>query len=469
MKILLLTPPYVPGFMRNARWDGITISGSDWYPIWLGYCTGLLEREGHEPKLVDAQVDRLTHDQTYEIARKFSPQLTVLYHSSKSLENDIAVGERIRHETGAHVVLVGPSASINPVETLEASKISLLARGEFDFTVLDLANGVSYDRIDGLIWKDTEGIIHVNPPRNPVPAHELDTYPFVTDVYRRHLNISNYHQAMHYHPFVDLFTGRGCAWGLCTFCVWPNTISKGAAYRTRKVENVVEELRFIKQQMPRVKEVYFQDDTMPKERALEISDALTENNLKIRWSCYSRANLSLQTLKAMKRAGCYLLEVGFESSSPEILRNIRKGTTVQGMEEFAKNAREAGISVIGAFIIGLPGETVQTVKATTQWAKKLPILRYTITLPKAYPGTPLYDWLRENDYLSNGKCNYPHLSSEEIYRWNKWSLKSVYFSREYLLRLLKNPRDWRWVGRSLKYFLPYLLDKERRSSKDLEW
>jgi radical SAM superfamily enzyme YgiQ (UPF0313 family) len=268
---------------------------------------------------------------------------------------------------------------------------------------------------------------------------------------------------------VDLFTGRGCSWGLCTFCLWPNTLNKGAGYRTRKVENVIEELKFIREKMPYIKDIFFQDDTMPKKRAIELSEAILKEKLKIRWSCYSRANLDFDTLKLMKEAGCYLLEVGFESSNPEILKNIRKGITVEEMEEFAYNAKKAGILVIGAFITGLPGETVESIKATTEWAKKLPITRYTITLPKPYPETPLYKWLEERGYLKDGKPNYPNLSTEEIYKWNKWSLRHVYFSREYFFRVIVKPSEWRWILHSLKYFLPYLTNREDEHSRCLEW
>ncbi len=470
MKVLLLAPPYVPGFMRNARWDVIGISGSDWYPIYLSYCTALLEREGHEPKLLDAQVDKLSYDETYSIAEEFSPQLAVLYFSIKSLENDLVVAERIRGLTGGEVVLVGPSSSINPVETLnKSSKVSLLARGEFDFTVLELANNVPREQIKGLVWKDAMGEVHVNPQREPVSAEELDRFPFVTDVYRRHLNINNYHQSGHQHPFVDLFTGRGCAWGLCTFCLWPNTINKGAGYRTRQMASVIEELRFTQDEMPYIKEVFIQDDTLPEERAIELSEAILENKLKLCWSCYSRANLGLSTLQLMKRAGCRTMHVGFESSNPQILKNIKKGTSIKTMEEFARNANSVGLFIVADFITGLPGETVDTIKATVEWAKKLPVQRYTITLPKPYPETPFYDWLVEHNCLKDGHPDYPDLSTEDIYRWNKWSLRHVYLSPDYFFRMITKPYEWYRIARSARYLLPYLTSKEDKVSRDLEW
>ena len=470
MRILLLMPPYIEGFMRNARWDGIGISGSNWYPIYLAYCTGLLERENHEVKLLDAQVNNLSHEETYQEAKRFSPDLTVVYFSIKSVDNDLNVGEEINRLTGCDIVLVGHSASFYPEEVLKkSSTINMLALGEFDFTVLDLANCVPKQDIKGLVWKDTQNKICFNPPREPVPGEELDKFPFVTDVYRRHLIIKRYRQAGHWHPFIDLFTGRGCAWGKCSFCLWPNTLNKGAGYRTRKIDNVIDELRFISEEMPYIKEIYFQDDTLPKKRAIELSEAILEEKLDIRWSGYSRADKDLETLKLMKKAGCRILETGFESSSEKILKNIDKGRSKEQMEQYARDAKEAGIFVIGAFITGLPGETLETIKDTTEWAKKLPILRYTYTLPKPYPHTPFWKFLESQGELINGRPNYSGLSTKEIYKWNKWSLKKIYFSQEYFLRVLTNPHMWPQVLLSAKYFLPYVFSREKETHLDLEW
>jgi len=463
MRVLLLNPPFIKNFMRNARWAVVGISGSEWYPIYLGYCTGLLERWGHHPKLLDAQNRGFTHEQTYQIAKEFEPELLVLYFSTASLDNDIEVGKKIKDLTGCQVVMVGPWASIYPKKTLKKAKnIDMLAEGEFDFTVLEIAKGVPKSKIKGLYYKKGKKIIK-NPPRLPVPEEELDKFPFVTDVYRRHLNIWDYHQTGHQYPFVDLFTGRGCSWGLCTFCLWPNTINKGAGYRKRSIENVIEELRFIKREMPYIKEVFFQDDTLPKERAIEISEAIIKNNLKICWSGYSRANLDFETLKLMKRAGCRTLHVGYESGDLKILQAIRKGTTPQMAERFTYDAAKAGIFIVADFITGLPHESVETIKKTTEWARRLPVQRYTITLPKPYPMTPFYNWLKKNKYINQkGEINYPNLSWEEINKWNRWSLKRVYFSWNYFIRMITEPYEWGRIFRSALFFIPYLFSKTKQ-------
>ena len=312
MKILLLNPPYVPEFMRSARWAAVSISGSNWYPIYLAYCTGLLEKYGHKTKLVDGPVDRLSHEDVFRMAKDFSPDVSVLYISTVSLENDITIGEKIKELTGSYIVLVGPWCSIYPDEIIKKSdKIDSLAIGEFDYTVLELAEGKTGDKIDGLVWKNNGKVMH-NPPRTPLTPEQINDFPFVTNVYRRHLNIQNYFQAPHLHPFIDLFTGRGCSWGKCTFCLWPHTINKGALYRVGDINKTIEELEFINEKLPFVKEVFIQDDTLPAWRARELSTAIIEAGLDATWSCYARpdASMDFETLKLMKKSGCSCLHVG---------------------------------------------------------------------------------------------------------------------------------------------------------------
>ena len=465
MKVLLLNPPFVKNFMRNARWAVVGISGSEWYPIWLAYCTGLLEKHGHTVKLLDAQNRNYTHEQTYTIAEEFKPELLVLYFSTSSLKNDMMVGQEIRKRTGAKVILVGPWASIDPKETLLSHKgIDMLARGEFDFTVLDVANRVPLSKIKGLYYKTKNGkSVRENAPRPPVTNEQLEEFPFVTDVYRRHLNIYDYHQTGHQYPYIDLFTGRGCVWGRCSFCIWVHTITKGGGYRMRSVDSVMKELKFIKEKMPEIKEIFLQDDTIPRGRARELAQAILDSGLKITWSCYSRANLDLETMKLMKKAGCRTMHVGFETADPTVLKTLDKGVTVEQGEKFAKDAAKAGLFIVGDFITGLPGETVETIKKTTEWAKKLPIQRYTVTLPKPYKETPLYRQLTKGkNFNKDGEVNYAHLSWEDINKWNRWSLRQIYLSPEYFFRMITKPYEWGRLIRSAMFFFPYLFSRKKQ-------
>lgn len=445
MKTLLLNPPYEKHFIRSARWAAKSISGSNWYPIWLAYCTGLLEKHGHEAKLVDALVEEYSNEKTVDLAAEYQPELTVIYISTASLQNDVEIAEAIKAKTGSRIVLVGPWCGVEPEMIINSSQaIEAIALYEFDRTILEIADRRELKDIKGLWWKDGARIIK-NPVRPPITAEQLNEFPFVTDVYRRHLNIRKYFQAPQLYPFVDLFTGRGCAWGKCTFCLWPATMTKGAPYRQRRIEDVIEEIKSIKKELPYVKEVFIQDDTFPAERAGEFSAALLRQQIKLTWSCYSRADLDETTLRLMRQAGCRGLHVGFELSDPKILKLMNKGITAPQMEQFAKIAYNLGFIIHADFIFGLPGETVETIKATIAWAKKLPVHSYQIVTPKVYQNTPLCVLLAQPQ-SSN-------LSEAELSYWTKRAIRECHLNFGYLMRLLRHPAELGRLLRGARYVL----------------
>ena len=461
VKVLVLNPPYFrQSYNRVARWDGVSISKTIWYPIYLAYCTGLLEKHGHTVKLIDGVADKLSLEEVLVKVKHFSPDLAIVNYSTLSTDIDISTAEGIKECSDSYIALVGPCCSINPEGTLLLSdKVDGLIRREFEYAVLELANGFPEAKIKNLSWK-YDGKIITNPARPPVSSEQLDEFPYVTDVYNRHLNIRNYHQAPQLHPFVDLFTGRSCYWGKCTFCLWPYTINQDAPYRTRNITNVVEELQFVGESLPFVREVYIQDDTLPAWRARELSSAILNGRLDVIWSCYARADASMnyETLKLMKEAGCRTLHVGYESSDTQILKKMRKGITVKSMEKFTDAANKAGLMIHADFILGLPGETVETIKKTIAWAKTLEVDSYQFIVPKPYPNTPLYDWLVKEKCLDeNGQVNYPGLSYDELCGWTRKAMKECFFRWGYIKRVLSNPKE---IGRVLSAglrTLPHIL------------
>jgi radical SAM superfamily enzyme YgiQ (UPF0313 family) len=456
MRVLLLNPTYLrgKGFMRNARWTALSMAGSEWFPIWLAYATGLLEKHKHTANLLDANTESRTREETIKIAKEFNPELLAVYVSTDSLASDIEISEAISEATGCEIVLVGPWACIDSKEIAKKSEKIMIAIGEFDYTLLDLANKLEKEKIEGLIWRKDNKIV-VNKPRPRLTKEQLDEFPFVTKIYKNHIDIRKYHQAAHLHPFIDLFTGRGCFWGQCTFCLWPFTITKGKPnYVIRDMKDVIDEVRFVKRELPFVREIFIQDDTFPGWRAKEFSKALIENGIKLTWSCYARADLDYDTLEIMKNSGCRLMHVGYESGDLEILKNINKGVTIEQMEQFTKDANKLGIMIHADFIIGLPGETVESIKRTVEWARKLKVHSYQFTTPKPYKGTLFYTWLDKKKYLKDGDVNYPNLSFEDLKKWTNWALKKTNLNPAYLARMMVKPKEWRRLIRSAYYMLP---------------
>ena len=281
------------------------------------------------------------------------------------------------------IAFVGPHVQIKPDETLAASEdIEFVVRGEFDHSVVEYAHGKPLEEIADVSYRKDGKIVH-NASRPQLHTEELDALPFATDIYKRDLKIENYNVPFLLHPYVSFYTTRGCP-ALCTFCMWPQTIS-GHAWRTRSTANVAREIAQTLEDFPQMKEVFFDDDTfnIRKDRVLDLSARFKK--YKFRWSSTARVHSDYETLKAMADGGARLFIVGFESGDAQILKNIKKGATIEMGRTFMKNCRKVGIHVHGDFIIGLPGETKETIKKTIDFAKELDCETIQVSLAHAIP------------------------------------------------------------------------------------
>jgi len=480
MRIYLLNPPFTSRFIRSARWQAKGRGGTLYYPLWLSYATGILEEKYEAVRLVDAPAQGWGKDDVTNDVKQFKPDLVIVDSSFPSLANDIGVAEVIRRSVkDAKTVLVGPPTSQFPEKILRNAGVDIVARFEYDLTISDLAeainSGKGFKNVKGISYKENGKIVH-NPDRQFITSEELDKIPFVSKVYKKHLDIKQYFLSQSLYPEVQIFTGRGCPFK-CTFCSWPQTLM-GGKYRVRSVQNVVDELQYIKKELPEVKEVFFEDDTftIDQSRIRAICKEILDRKLKVIWSCNARANLNYETLKDMKKAGCRLLIVGYESGSDEILRNIKKGITIEQMIKFTKEAKKAGLMIHGDFIIGLPGETKRTAESTLRFIKKIrpDILQVAIATP--IPGTEFYRWVEEKGFLlvndmkesidAQGyqKCivSYPEFTKEDIEDYVDRALRKYYLSFAYLPTAVKNIlrrnglREMQVMLRAAKAFRSYL-------------
>ena len=448
MKVYLLNPPFLPHFGRGARWQDTGRAGTLYYPIWLSYATGVIEQE-YETRLVDAPAWDWSEEDVINDIKRFEPNLIILDTSFPSLDNDVKIAEAIKQTYWTRIVLVGPPASQYPEQILQSNGIDAVARLEYDFTLREIAQAVDRDKdfshIKGISYRDNGEIFH-NPDRELTNSRNLDKIPFVSKVYKRHLNIKQYFLSQSLYPEVQVFTGRGCPFK-CTFCSWPQTLM-GRKYRVRSISNVLDELEWIQDNLPEVKEVFFEDDTFTirKKRVLEFCKEYRKRGLDITWACNARADLDYETMGKMKQSGCRLLIVGYESGDDEILKNIKKGITVDQVRQFAKDARKAGLLMHGDFIVGLPGETKATIIKTKKLIKEVrpDILQVSVVTP--FPGTEFHKWAKENGYLLTDNpsgyldeqghqksiVSYPWLSADEITKAVDEMLKAYYLSPRYI-------------------------------------
>lgn len=442
MKILLLSPPYLPDYMRNARCDFISWSGTQWYPIWLGYCGAFLEKNGYNVKLIDAPAYRLNHEDTKKEILKYSPEILVVYSGLKSEDNDIKFAEDIFDILRCKIVFVGPYTSINSERILRKSeKINFAVKGEFEYPVLEIAEGKNHKNIKNLLYKESMEI-KINEVRPYLTTSELDNIPFVTEFFSRHLNFKYYRTISELYPFIDLMTGRGCEWGICTYCLWVHSFVTGPTYNKRTIKNVIEEFKFIKKELKNVKSVMIQDDTLPASRARELSEALLSANIKIPWSCYTRADIDYETLKLMKKSECRNLHVGYESGNQTILKNIKKGVSIERMAKFTDDAKKVGLRIHGDFAIGFDGETEDTIKETIKFAKRINphTAQFQIMIP--YEETPFYNYLKDNGFLKDDAPDYPNLPTEQMIKFSKKAYISFYLSFKHIIKVLKNPYEY---------------------------
>jgi anaerobic magnesium-protoporphyrin IX monomethyl ester cyclase len=442
MRVLLLSPPYLPEYMRNARCDFVSLSATQWYPILLGYCGAYLESQGHEVSLIDAPAHGLDHETTRKQIQEFKPELLVLYTGRQSEDNDIQFAEPLVEKLACAAVIVGPYASIDPEETLSKCRvIDKLIVGEFEHAVGELAAGAAPAAVGNLVFKE-EGVLKKNPARPYLTTAELDAIPFVSKFFRDHIDVYRYKTPSEFYPYLDILTGRGCRWGQCTYCLWVHTFVRGMTYNLRSVDNVIEEFCFIAREMPHIRCVMLQDDTLTEPRAHDLAEAKIKSGLRLPWSCYTRGNMSLEVLRLMKRAGCRNLHVGYESADPAVLKRIKKGVSVERMTQFTADAKRAGLRIHGDFAFGFPGETLEGAQKTIDWACKMNPHTAQFQLMIPFPGTPFYEEMKQNGWLTeSGEPNMPQLSNTQIRAMAKKAYRAFYLSPRHAWKCIRHPYE----------------------------
>jgi hopanoid biosynthesis associated radical SAM protein HpnJ len=422
MKTLFLQAPSFEGFDggAGARYQMRREIRSFWYPTWLAQPAALVEGS----KLIDAPPHRLGFEDVAPEATK--RDLIVLHTSTPSFSSDVKTVRALKDlNPKLKIGMVGAKVAVDPAGSLQACEaLDFVGRNEFDFTIKEVAEGRDFAGIKGLSYRDAQGRIVHNEER-PI-LHNMDELPFVTPVYKRDLTIERYFGGYLLHPYMSFYTGRGCK-SRCTFCLWPQTVG-GHAYRVRSVGHVIDELKWAKQAFPQVSEFFFDDDTLTDNLPRVEELAREIGKLGITWSCNAKGNVPRKTLEVLKDNGLRLFVVGYESGNQKILHNIKKGMLVDVAKRFSKDCRELGITIHGTFILGLPGETKETIEETIRFATEVNPHTIQVSLAAPYPGTFLYKQATENGWFATNNSelvdefggqiaplNYPHLSHTEIF------------------------------------------------------
>ncbi|NLI82606.1 MAG: radical SAM protein [Deltaproteobacteria bacterium] len=481
MKVLVINEPYVAGFNRTQRWAARTRGRVLRAPDWLAYATAVLEQEGIDARLFDFPAQGWGKDRLRLLVRKEQPDFIILDSTTPSIYSDLECARICKEESRAAVILVGPHASALPEETLGLSQgdVDVVAVGEYDYTVRDVVcNHPHLAQTPGICYMENGKAVRT-PPRPLI--EDLDALPFPA---WDHLDLMQYFDGSKLYPYIDIFSGRGCP-HRCIFCLWPQ-VMHGQRIRLRSPENVVDEMERDIRLCPRVTrggEFFFEDDTftMVKSNAMAICEEILRRGLKITFSVNARTDTADDDMfRLLKRAGCRELLVGFESGDDGILARMGKRESVEDARRFMELARKHRLDVHGCFVLGLPGETAQTMEKTIRFALGLGLHTVQFSGAVPFPGTRYFDYCnregllkaeRWDAWLDDGEqapvIDYPGLSRNAVKEAVDRGLKQFYFRPPYMIRFLFSTRN-RWdlyrkiVG--ARNFLSYLWNEHRRRS-----
>ncbi|RLE09664.1 B12-binding domain-containing radical SAM protein [Candidatus Aerophobetes bacterium] len=454
MRVLFVLPPSKFALKEAA---GITA-----LPLGLAYLASVLEREGHKVKVLDCPTLEYDLKDLEREIKGFRPQVMGITSTTSTIYDAYKVA-RLTKEINpkAVVVIGGPHVSFTAEQTLrECPFIDVVVRGEGETTTEELITcleeGQPLEEVRGISFRKDEKVVETE---NRPFIENLDELPFPA----YHLLPMDRYKVGRHH-FANIITSRGCPFS-CIFC--SSSQLCGKRWRARSPENVIEELKVLKYEY-NISEVEFLDDTftLNSPRAEKICDLMMRENLNLSWSASSRVNTLTQRLaNKMRKAGCHTIYLGIESGSQKILDLIQKGTNLVQAERAVEILKGAKINVLGSFIIGIPGETIKSIKKTIKFAKKLNLNFAQFSICTPYPGTKLFDIARERGFLlTRDWSKYtildpvmktPGILSKELKRWLLKAYLSFYLRPKFLLEQVKR-RDLFFFRKALKAGLNYI-------------
>jgi radical SAM superfamily enzyme YgiQ (UPF0313 family) len=446
MKVVLVNPP-----MESDLKSKLGLLGP---PLGLAYLSSLLERDGHDVRILDCPALGLGKEGIQKELERLDPELVGVTSTTASIYGAFEIIKIVKKlNPECWTVLGGPHATFTAKQTLkECPQLDFVVRSEGELTFRELVNNLpNVSGVRGLSYRQGERLIE-NEDRYSVD--ELDELPF---------------PAYHLLPmekyifggkrFATIITSRGCPFR-CIFC--SSSRLYGKRWRARSPENVVEEIRELVNGYG-VNEIEFLDDTftLSQKRVMKICDLVIEEGLDISWSCSSRVDtFSRELAKKLKKAGCHSVYFGVESASENTLRYLKKGITPQQAKNALEKAKEADLNTIGSFILGIPGETENDMMDTIKFAIKLDptLAQFTVFTP--FPGTEAYEMAkRENLLLTRDWSKFttlepvlklPKVTIETVKKLIKKAYLSFYLRPSFIWSALKQRFFFKVFGQLMR-------------------
>jgi len=338
------------------------------------------------------------------------------------------------------VIAGGVHAEALPEEMLRNSAIDAVARGDGEETMVDILRDLPFSGIKGLSYRSGNRVVH-NPPR-PVEK-DLDKYPFpayhLIDFKKYFPAVGTYRRL----PAISMLVTRGCI-GHCTFCNSARTV-----LRTRTPASVIAQIKLLRYQYG-IRQIQFYDDTFTvmRKNVIEVCRLLAEEKIDVTWVAYIRGDcFSEEVAAAMKKAGCHQVLIGVETGDEQIMKNVRKPIDKEKYRQAVATAHKHGMEVRASFILGLPGETRQSMQASLDLAKSMDVDLVQVNLLTPYPGTEVFNYAVENNLLIHRNwseygqdkvlMNLPTVSTQELYDFEKYSYRAFYMRPIVLFRQLR--------------------------------
>lgn len=417
------------------------------------YLAPIIKEEGDEVEIEDAPtMDHNLNDIKRRI-ENFNPDFVGISAMTPSTPSAYKVANTVKDfDSDINVILGGAHPTLLPERTMEeCAAVDIVVRGEGEETIRELIKARDLTDVKGITYRKDSKIVH-NDPREPIM--DLDKLPFpaydMIPMERYKIGGVKYSTVM---------TSRGCPFN-CTFC----SSSKicGKIWRGKSPERVVEQLNVLTNEFD-VHEIEFIDDTftLNKERAVSICDLIVKENLDVSWSCSSRVDIIDKSLvQKLKEAGCHTVYMGIESGVQEILDRLKKGITLEQVKNAVSLTKKAGLTIVGSFIVGIPGETKKQMKKTIKFAKELNLTLAQFTVFTPYPGTEAWDIAKKNDLISTQDWSkfstlepvmkHSEMSEGEMSSFLTKAYISYYFRPSYIWQVLHNRYLWSLLKRGVK-------------------
>lgn len=439
MKVLFVNPPQTAS---KYKFMGVIAP-----PLGIAYMAGVLQENNIDVEILDASAEDMDFKDVEKELLKRKPDLVALTALTPTIGRALETAQVVKETLPDSIVVMGGyHPTFNFIETLEDENVDIVIRGEGEYIMLNLVqaleNQSSLHDVKGIVFEDKNSKEIVVNPEAPL-IQDLDELPFPA---LNLLPMKKYRLLDMDTHMTTMITTRGCPMQ-CSFC--SSAAMHGKKIRERSVENIVDEIEYLKTNYD-IDTIAFMDDTftLKKRKVMAICDEILKRNIEIMWGCTSRVDtLDEKLLKKMKEAGCITIFIGVESADQQQLDNMCKNTTISKIENAFKIARKLKIRTIASVALGMPGDTKEIMNKTVKFVHKLKPNYAIYSLATPYPGTRFYkeafeknlikikDWSKYTlitPILETIDCSLKDMRKIQAKAFMKFYLRPHYIIRQFL-------------------------------------